>query len=521
MRFTVMMRTLLFLFFPLSCVLLSNPVAYGQGLSGQPTISDDFIHNQESQPPFVDQIPTNTELPSIEIFIPPTEDTQDSELILPFDEALPEIKQIEFRGNTVFSSDDLNAAISVPVAAGTLTFRELLEARDAITQTYIDAGYVTSGALLLPQTVEDDGVLTFEIVEGQIESINVVGNRRLNDGYVRSRIAVGLSTPLQRDQLEEQINLLLLNPLIDSISADVQPGSQLGSNVLVVAVTEVEDTASARYTVDNNRSPSVGSWRNQLRFTEANLLGLGDSLSIGYGFTAGSDNWTARYTLPVNARNGILELAAGNTDSRVIEAPFDRLDINAESTFYDISYRQPVIQRATQTRTESLVLSLTASHQQSQTFLGIDDIGPFPLSPGANSQGQTRVSALRFSQDWVQNSNRQALALRSQFSLGVGLLDATNNAEGPDSQFFSWKGQGQWVRDMGNDIRLVVDGGLQLSDDSLLTAEKFGLGGQSTVRGYRQDQLLTDNGLLSSVEVRFPVVVNREKGMRLQIAPFC
>lgn len=50
--------------------------------------------------------------------------------------------------------------------------------------------------------------------------------------------------------------------------------------------------------------------------------------------------------------------------------------------------------------------------------------------------------------------------------------------------------------------------------------EQFGLGGVSSVRGYRQDLLVTDNGLFASAEVRIPILRLPKANTRLQIAPF-
>jgi hemolysin activation/secretion protein len=57
----------------------------------------------------------------------------------------------------------------------------------------------------------------------------------------------------------------------------------------------------------------------------------------------------------------------------------------------------------------------------------------------------------------------------------------------------------------------------QLTPDSLLSLERFSIGGFDTVRGYRQNQLVSDNGILGSVEVRIPLTSNPRV---LQLAPF-
>lgn len=426
------------------------------------------------------------------------------------------VKRFKFIGNTAFSSEELAKAIA-NYTNRPISFAELLQARSEITKYYADRGYVTSGAIIPPQTSKtESGVVTLQVVEGSLESINVTGTRKLKPSYISSRIGVAATKPLNINRLLEGLQLLQLNPLIQNLSADLQAGTRPGSNILQVKVTEA-DTFSTNFVIDNTRSPSVGSMRRRVVLNQANLLGFGDSLSLGYTNTDGSNGGDIKYTLPVNPRNGQLSLAFGLTNSHVLESPFDRLDISSKSRYYELSFRQPVIE----TPTEQLDLGITFSHQQSQTFLGVDNIGPYPLSPGADEQGRTSTSTLRFFQQWTKRSNQQVLAFRSQFNLGLGILGATINNNGePDSRFLSWQGQAQWVRQLAPDTLLLLNGNAQLSNTRLLGLEQFALGGQESVRGYRQDFLLKDNGLLGSAEVRLPILRASKIGGLLQIAPF-
>ncbi|MER3436126.1 MAG: hypothetical protein C4288_22870 [Leptolyngbya sp. ERB_1_1] len=202
--------------------------------------------------------------------------------------------------------------------------------------------------------------------------------------------------------------------------------------------------------------------------------------------------------------------------SRIIEEPFNILEIQARSRYYELTYRQPIIQRAS----SEFALGLTFSRQESETELGIDNIGPFPISPGADEQARTRISALRFFQDWVQRSDRQVIAARSQFSFGLGVLDATIHDRAPDSRFFAWRGQAQWTQLLARDTLLLVRTDVQLADRALVPLEQFGIGGQETVRGYRQDALLTDNGVLFSTELRFLILRTAQNTGLLQLTPF-
>lgn len=79
--------------------------------------------------------------------------------------------------------------------------------------------------------------------------------------------------------------------------------------------------------------------------------------------------------------------------------------------------------RSIQTPSQELALGISASRLESETsLLGF----PLPLSTsaGADEQGRTRISALRFFQEWTQRDARQVIAARSRFNLGVGAIDA-------------------------------------------------------------------------------------------------
>jgi hemolysin activation/secretion protein len=68
--------------------------------------------------------------------------------------------------------------------------------------------------------------------------------------------------------------------------------------------------------------------------------------------------------------------------------------------------------------------------------------------------------------------------------------------------------------------REVLRSDLQFSTRALVPLEQFSLGGLQSVRGYRQDALLTDNGFFASAEVRLPILrVEKLEGV-LQVVPF-
>jgi hemolysin activation/secretion protein len=425
------------------------------------------------------------------------------------------VERFEVNGSTVFTEEEL-AAVTAPFEQRELSFAELLQARSAVTQLYIDEGYITSGAFIPPQTLEE-GVVVIQVLEGSLEYINVEVEGRLRPSYVRQRLRLAGDDPLNVNQLLEGLQLLQLDPVIETISAELAAGVRPGTSILDVTVVQA-DTFDVNLGLNNGRSPSVGSFRQEIEISEGNLFGIGDRIRVGYNRTSGSDTFDLDYTVPINARNGTIAFSTGFTDSEVIEDEFEFLDIESDSQFYELTYRQPIVQ----TPTEEFALSLTASRRESRSVFLEDVLGeeiPFP-SLGADEDGRTRVSALRFAQEWTKQGAEQVIAARSQFSFGLDAFDSTINDFGPDSEFFAWRGQAQWVRLLAQDTLLLVRGDIQLADNSLVPLEQFGLGGQETVRGYRQDELLTDNGLLFSTEVRIPLARARRVDGLLQIAPF-
>ncbi|MEA5504187.1 ShlB/FhaC/HecB family hemolysin secretion/activation protein [Halotia wernerae UHCC 0503] len=424
-----------------------------------------------------------------------------------------QVDRIEVVGSTIFTSEQFTA-ITSPFVGRKVTFAELLQVKDAITKLYTDKGYVTTGALIAPQSIEA-GVVKIQVVEGSLQDIQITGNNRLQDQYIRSRIRLGAKKPLNVPRLLENLQMLRLDPRIQNLSAELQTGVSLGSNLLQVKIKEA-DTFRLTTTLDNGRSPAVGSLRREVELNEANLLGFGDSLSVGYSNTDGSNTLNANYTIPINARNGTVSFSYSQGNNEVIEKPFSVLDIQSKTRTYELVIRQPLVQKPTQ----ELAMGLSFSRQSSQTELGLDNIGGFPLSPGADANGKTKISALRFTQDYTQRSNTQVFAARSQFSLGVDWFGANINKDAPDSRFFSWRGQAQWVQQFQPDTLFLVKGDLQAAADSLVPLEQFGLGGQQSVRGYRQDALLTDSGILLSAEFRLPIVRASKIGGVLQLTPF-
>lgn len=432
------------------------------------------------------------------------------------------VKEFKFIDNTAFSDDELQEALK-ELTGKPISFAELLQAEEIIQNLYTSGCqgnsnqpcHINSGAFIpANQTFSpDNAVVTIQVVEGGIENIEITGLTKLREGYVLSRIQQGVSQPLERDKLLEQLQILQLDPLITNISAELAAGTRPEKSILELNVIEADSFLFDFFT-DNARAPSVGSWRRGVRFGEGNLFGFGDRFTGEFVNTDGSNAIDLGYSIPITARNTTVDIRGGVTSTEVVEEPFDRADIIGDSFNLEFGLRQPIYR----TPTTEIALGLSGTRQESNTEV---DGQNFDLSPGADENGETRVSALRFNQEYTKRTLQDVLAMRSQFNFGLDIFDSSINEDPePDSRFFSWRGQGQYVRRLGQSNLLVLRSDLQFAGTSLVPLEQFSVGGIQSVRGYRQDALLTDNGFFASAEVRLPIYQTASRQSSLSLAPF-
>lgn len=423
-----------------------------------------------------------------------------------------EVKTIEVKGSTIFNSEQLSKLTRL-VEGKVASLEELRQVADAITQLYWDRGYLTSRAILANSAIID-GVVQIRIIESSVVKIEIEGTKLINPNYVRSRIALGIRKPLNTGDIEEQLRLLQADPLFSKVEGILRPGTD-GQIILVVKVTEASPVKAA-LNVDNYSPPSIGSERFGVNAVYRNLTGWGDELAASYYFTAkgGSNIYDFSYRLPVNAMNGTLQLRTSINNNKVIQEPFDIFNIQGESQLYEINFRQPLVRSLRQ----ELALSLGFTVQDGQTFTFA---GPTAFGFGPDDKGNSRTRLLKFGQEYLARDTQGAWSLRSLFSLGINVFDATKNADPiPDGQFFSWLGQIQRVQRVSNDYLLIAQTDIQLTPNGLLPSQQFVIGGGQSVRGYRQNARAGDNGVRFVLENQLTIHKDESGNPLIKIAPF-
>jgi hemolysin activation/secretion protein len=430
------------------------------------------------------------------------------------------VKYVHVIGSSVFSDAEI-AEVTAPFTNRTLLTEDLERLRLSLTLLYINKGYLTSGAIIPDQDVAS-GVITVQIIEGKLTRIDVEGNRWFRSSYLSDRLSLGSRTPVTLDPLQEQLQLLQQDRRIERVNAELRPGDQRGDSVLHVRVKD-KNPFHASMEVNNYQTPLVGEIRGIGTLIHDNLTGNGDPLRLSYGQSSGAFPIVdASYALPLNRYGTTFSPYYRRFDFKLIEPPFDPLNIKTNTEIIGMSLRHPIYK----TVTDEVALSIIGEHLFTQSFLfdGTPSQMTFNVFPGFQN-GAATVSALRFAQDWTHRTLDTVLAVRSRFSVGLNVLSATINAnpDTPDGQFFSWLGQVQAIKQFGENLlgmQLLGRMDLQLTDSPLFPLEQVALGGRYTVRGYREVTILRDNSFIASVEPRFPLLRWANGEPMVQFAPF-
>lgn len=430
------------------------------------------------------------------------------------------VRKIQVVGSTVLAQEELRQ-ITAAYENREVTTEDLEDVRKLVTMAYVTKGYPNSGAILPDQDLID-GLVTLQVIEGRLSEIRIQGTRWFRPSYLRNRIGLGAGPPLNTTILRNRLQLMLQDERLQQLRTTLTPGTALGEAVLDVAVVEARPVQMfAEY--NNYVSPGVGE--NQLRGTvvHRNLTGNGDVLSVGFGASAQAfpfavgvfPSINVLYLIPLNKYDTTFSVGYRDVKYQVVQDPFKSLDIESKTQIWTASLRQPLYR----TLHDDIALTIVGEYEQNANTLSG---APFDSVTGMKN-GFGNVAALRFIQEWTHRTTASVFAVRSRFTTGIGVLGATVNSmpDAADGQFFSWLGQFQWLKQFESTrIELLHLINMQMADDRLFPLEQMSVGGRYSVRGYRENTLLRDNGIVYQFETRFPLWSSSTGFPSVQFCPF-
>ncbi len=411
-----------------------------------------------------------------------------------------------YDGNTVFSDDALNRVVNQYIGHR-ISAEQLQQAKKLLTTWYVQHGYINSGVVIPDQEIGNDGTIRLHIIEGRLTRVQLHGNHHLRDGYILDRLAsvTDPKQPLNLKQLQRRLLLMRQNPRIKKINAEVTHGLHPGEATMVLQVEERKPwflTLKA----SNQSPPAVGSYRGDIALGSRNLTGLGDTIRLAYGTSSGSHDYNASYALPLNRYDTTIKVQSALSKALIVTDQFKALDIRSQFRSNRIDLQQPLIH--TLNREVAIGVGYEIKHNRT-SLLG----QPFSFSAGVVN-GQSKSQLLHLYQSWTEKSAARVVAVRSTFGLGLN-KDATIT---PDGSFLTWLGQFQWIERMSDRWgQLIVRSDLRLANDNLPSTEKFVLGGQQTVRGYRENLLTADAGVVAGIEWRLPIAKAHLPGLSKRV----
>jgi len=427
-----------------------------------------------------------------------------------------ELESIVFEGNTVFQKEELNALVK-PYLNTPVSIDELEELRRLVTQHYISAGYVTSGATFPPNPLQGK-TLYIKIIEGRVDELRIKGEERLRKSYVGNRLIPDDSQPVNMNDLQDRFRLLLTDPLFDRLNGRLLPGSDRGLSILDIEITR---SRPYQFSVlsDNYRAPSVGAIALGANAWVRNLTGQGDTLDFTFLTSAPTGGEAYQYSgnwqMPLGDYGTQFYFSFNKANVSIIEAPLTNLDIKSDTFSVEGGLSQTLINTLKRRLTFGAGL---AFKDNETTLLGEQ----FSFVPGLLT-GKSQISVVRINQEYIERWEKFVLAFRSTFSVGQDLFGSTiqKSHHNPDSDYFAWLVQtrGLWnLPAIRSD--LVIKSMVQVSDDPLLPLERIAVGGRNTVRGYRENQLVRDNGYAGSVELHIHLLGSSQSKYRFDLVPF-
>jgi hemolysin activation/secretion protein len=457
---------------------------------------------------------------SIEIPIPesPVEVPFEVEPAEPMqNDSLPPVRVRDFRiiGNTAIDSQSI-LKLTDPYFGQLINQTDLNKITDGITKLYRDKGFLTSGAVYLQQDnlVEIDpenAVLTIRVIEGRLGNINITGSKRLTN-YVKRRISK--NKPFNSNEVLKDLKRLNTNPLLKSVKGKlIQDPDFTNRSILDLEIQRAKEFELSLF-LRNHRNLGIGEIERGIDFTALNPTTLGDRFSLLWSNTDGSNLLFAGYEIPINRNNTTLDVGYAYGENRTIAEPFKVLDIKGTTQSYTFGITQPIFQHYTDKANSELKIRAGIQHRQtSEQVLDFN----VPVSQGSNIDGQTTTTDFNLRVDYTRISAVDAALLRAQFNLGIDLGSSTDPLFN-EGQFFSTKLDGIYTHKLPAGLLFISRLSVQVANRDLVAGYRFPLGGIYSVRGYRQDAILTDNGVSGSVSLSIPIY--KGSAGNLNLVPF-
>lgn len=405
----------------------------------------------------------------------------------------PILTSIEIEGNTeIESTEKLMNKLTLKTGQR-LNRRILHENLTGIQQIYVDDGYIM--AKVNDLDVKDDGKLVIRVNEGILEGFKVKGNTKTKEKVILREMRCKVGKPLNKNEVTRSYQRI--NNLQFFESVDVRPVPGVEPNAVVLEV-DVKEKNTGSFTIGAGYSSSDG-FVGMVGVGDRNFRGTGDSINVNYEF-GGNDNdsrgWSFGYRHPwldkketsvaFKIFNRTYEYDDYNTNGDLVE------EFMRKRTGFEITFGRP------QTEYTSNYITLRHVDDQYKKHKGNKRDRSQDWDWRRKNFGITRsitfdhVTDTRDNYMYPMNGKRTNLSVEYAGLGGDFTYQKYNIAE---SRFYQ----------VGHVQVVAVRGEWGYSPQRLPESAQYKVGGQNTIRGYRDDQFRGHGMVIGNVEYRFPL----------------
>lgn len=352
-----------------------------------------------------------------------------------------------------------------------------------ISDWYISRGYVTSRAFLVEQDL-NSGELRIPVLEGKLQKILMDNkpSRQLTMAFPGLQGKVLNLRDIEQGM--EQINRLRSQPA----QIEIQPADDAGYSIVNLTTTpEFPLTASVGY--DNSGQKSTGVGQLTASLVANNPLGLADRWFISGGrssdFSQAGDASNLQTGVSVPWGYGLLDYSYSRSDYRnTINSQGFNWYSRGDSQIHRLSGNWVVFRNGEMKTGVMAGLSHRISHNW--------------LNDVMLQSSSRKLTSLQFGITHTQKLAGGVATFNPTLSRGVGWFNAESDsgktADSPKAEFSKWSLSASFQRPLTQDLWLLNSVYGQWSPDRLYGAERLTLGGESSVRGFKEQYLSGDNG---------------------------
>lgn len=405
------------------------------------------------------------------------------------------IRSIEFLGNNLFSSGELNQ-IFLDQLPQEMTFDQLAQMADQVSNFYRSQGYWV--AAILPEQIFTDEVLVIQVLESSLGEV-IIETEEENLNISINRLEKYLTHQLKSNSI---LNIFQLEKNIANINAipgllsmtNLQPGQKELSTDILLSVYNTP-TYNLNTTFDNYGSRASGEERliNALSFKS--LLNKGESIDISQAHTKGSDYTAVSTNFPVGYGGGRTEWRYSHM-AYELGNPFNSTKPSgtSEEVYAELSSKLFQIQKF------NFSGRVAASHTNYD-----NDV----LTGKSNKKYIEKIVA-NFSFD-SQDSLLLGGVSYGDVALTQGMLNLKGYSTDYDNDQLSAKTHGPYskvalsfgkIQQINSSDQLSLKFSSQYAFKNLDGAEQLSLGGSSGVRAYPSGEGSGSHGFLTNFEYK-------------------